>query len=357
MYGRILVPLDGSGHAELALPEAARLARATGGTVILLRVVRPMAEYEVIASPPGMWLPTADAVIRDVAAAYLSELRARAPLEAVPTEALILVGPAAPMILHAADEERADMIVMSTHGRRGLARWVQGSVADAVVRDASVPVLVLRDEDSLLTASLRGGRGVSALVPLDGSPLAEAALGPAVRLAAALSQPSGGTLHLLRVVEPPPPAAGQSFVAQRERVEHCRRVRHERRAAREYLEATARWVRERHADAIGVSVTWSVGRGHDVAETILRAAQPESHAAPLGESMGEPGTVDVIAMATHGRGGLKRWLMGSVAEQVVRDAGVPVLVVRPGASDLDAGLGPSMAAEVASRHEGSVYLT
>lgn len=353
MYGRILVPLDGSRHAEQALPDAVRLACASGGTVILLRVMRPLAEYEVAPPSPGVWLPAADDALRDAAAAYLTEVRARAALEAVATEARILVGPVAPTIIQAADEAHADIIVMSTHGRRGLARWLQGSVAGAVIRDARVPVLVPRDGGDALASITGASHPVSALVPLDGSPLAEAALVPALHLVAALSQPSGATLHLLRVVEPPPEdAAALSFVAQREQAEHRREVRQELRVAREYLEATATWLRERYADALGVAVTWSVGRGDDVAATILRAAELAHHTAPEGG----PQAADLIAMATHGRGGLRRWLMGSVAERLVRDAPMPVLVVRPGSSDRDAVPRLATAEEVAGEHQGDMHL-
>lgn len=324
---RILVPLDGTAPAEQVLPDAARLARSSGGTVILLRVIRPLVEYEALRPAPGMWLPAADLALRDAAAAYQAELRAKEPLLTVSTEAHILVGQIAPMILRAAEDERADMIVMSTRGRRGLARWLQGSVAGAVIRDARVPVLVLRDTATPLSANREDGQPVSALVPLDGSSLAAAALGPAVQLVAALSQAPGGSVHLLRVVEPPPEtAASHSPVARRESADRRRTIRRELRDAREYLDTAAAGVRERDADPRGVSVTWSIARGQDVGETILRVAQPPGDAAARPDG---PASVDLIAMGTHGRGGLKRWIMGSVAERVVRDATMPVLVVRP----------------------------
>lgn len=350
MFTRILVPLDGTSRAEQVLPDAARLARASGGTVVLVRVIRPLVEYEATRPALGMWLPAADNALRDAAAAYLSELRAKEPLLEVPTEAHILVGPVAPMILQLADDARADVIIMSTEGRRGIARWLQGSVAGAVIRDAQVPVLVLRDEATPLTSGLAAGRAVSALVPLDGSPLAEAALEPTVRLVAAMSQGAGGSIHLLRVVEPPPERpASDSSAARQDHAGRRREIRRELRDTREYLDTTAAGVRALYADAHGISVTWSIARGHDAGAAILDAAEQSKRTAL-------PQPVDLIAMSTHGRGGLRRWLMGSVAERVVREAAIPVLVVRPRASDLDAAVRPGAAEVAADRNEGSLHL-
>lgn len=354
MFARILVPLDGSAGAERVLPDAVRLARASGGTVLLLRVIRPLMEYDAIRPAPGMWLPAADNALRDAAAAYLDELRVREPLLAVRTEVHVLVGPVAPMVLRAADEERADLIVMSTRGRKGFARWLQGSVAGAVIRDARVPVLVLREAAAPLASDPAAEVSqVSALVPLDGSPLAEAAIALAIQLVATMSPPQGGSVHLLRVVEPPPDRdAGQSPAARQEHADRRRAIRRELRDAREYLDSVAIGVRERLADARGVSVTWSIARGHDVAEAILRAAQPADDT----RRPDLPAEVHLIAMGTHGRGGLKRWLMGSVAERVVRDAPMPVLVVRPRQGDLGAELRPAPEAAVPAAGEGGLHL-
>ncbi|HEX6796270.1 MAG TPA: universal stress protein [Ktedonobacterales bacterium] len=354
MFTRILVPLNGSALAEQVLPDAARLARANGATVMLVRVIRPLVEYEAMRPAPGAWLPAADNTLRDAATAYLNELRAKEPLLDVSTEAHVLVGPVAPIVLRAADDERADIIVMSTQGRKGIARWLQGSVAGAVIRDAQVPVLVLREAATPLAADLAAGQPVSALVPLDGSPLAEAALEPAVQLAAAMSQGAGGSIHLLRVVDPPPERpASDSPAARQEHAERRRDIRRELRNAREYLDTAAAGVRKLYADAHGVSVTWSIARGHNVAEAILGATRSASGAALRAD---KPESVNLIAMGTHGRGGLKRWIMGSVAERVVREAAIPVLVVRPRAGDLDVAVRPAESVEVADQDEGGLRL-
>ena len=353
MFTRVLVPLDGSKRAEQVLPDAVRLARAGGGTMVLVRVIRPPVEYEAMRPAPSVWLPAADNALRDAAAAYLNELRAKEPLLGVATEAHVLVGPVAPMILRAADDERADIIVMSTQGRKGIARWLQGSVAGAVIRDAQVPVLVLREAATPLATGLDAGQPVSALVPLDGSPLAEAALEPAVQLAAAMSRAAGGSIHLLRVVEPPAERpASDSPAARQEHADQRRAIRRELRDAREYLDTTAAGVRKLYADAHGVSVTWSIARGHNVAEAILGTAR----SAGSTTRTDRPESVNLIAMGTHGRGGLKRWIMGSVAERVVREAAIPVLVVRPRAGDLDVAVRPAESVEDADQNEGGLRL-
>jgi nucleotide-binding universal stress UspA family protein len=213
-----------------------------------------------------------------------------------------------------------------------------GSVAGAVVRDAHAPVLVRRDSAAPMVLRLDNGQAFSALVPLDGSPLAEAALAPAVQLVAAMSHSSshasGGSVHLLRVVEPSlHHTTEQSLTARREHAERRRALRRELREAREYLDATATLLRERCADALGVSVSWSIGRGHEVAEAILRAAQA-AHDATGSRTPHSPYGPDVIAMGTHGRGGLKRWLMGGITESVLHNTTVPMLIVRPRGLDV-----------------------
>lgn len=353
MFTRILVPMDGSTRAEQVLPDAVRLARARDGTVVLVRVIRPLVEYEAMRPAPGVWLPAADNALRDAATAYLNELRTKEPLLEVTTAAHVLVGPVAPMILRATEDEQADIIIMSTQGRKGIARWLQGSAAGAVVHDAQVPVLVLREAATPLTTSLAAGQSVSALVPLDGSSLAEAALEPAVQLVAAMSRAAGGSVHLLQVVEPPPERpTSDSPATRQEHTERRRDIRRALRDAREYLDTTAAGVRRLYADALGVSVTWSIARGHKVSDAILGTARSTGSTTRTDR----PESVNLIAMGTHGRGGLKRWIMGSVADRVVREAAIPVLVIRPRAADLDVTARPAAYEEVADQDEGGMRL-
>jgi nucleotide-binding universal stress UspA family protein len=207
--------------------------------------------------------------------------------------------PAAQIVAEARDAG-ADLVVMATHGRSGLARALLGSVADQLLRRSPVPVLLVPPgADPAWPPD--GARRV--LVPLDGSPLAEQALGPAAALAAALRAET----VLLSVVVPPP--LGYGYFADRDGPFDFKPER-ELAGARAYLEGVA--ARLQHG-----------GRPVEV-----RTAVDTAPGRAIADTAGELG-VHAVAMATHGYGRATRAVLGSVAAEVVRLATVPVLVVRP----------------------------
>ncbi len=343
MYRRILVPLDGSARAERAVPTAARLARASGGTVVLARVATVHLEYGPYPDPATVGSVALESDDRE-ADVYLKQIAGGTTLSGIPPETLVLSGPVAATLLDAAHTHRADVIVMSSHGRRGFARWALGSVADKVARHALVPVLVLRDAGTVPIGPEAGTeRPLRILVPLDGSPLAEEALAPAAQLAAALAAPAQSALHLVRVVdeafiggawggigrlEQLSPFGGFQPMYRLEESTAAREVA--LTEAKEYLKGVAERLHRDGAGGLGglgdlkPDITWSVTFGVDVAEAIIRTAE-------AGEDLPgvRLGTSDAIAMATHGRGGLDRWALGSVTERVLHGTAFPVLVVRP----------------------------
>ena len=186
---------------------------------------------------------------------------------------------------------------MSTHGRSGIGRWLYGSVADAVIRSATVPVM-------LIPSDVRGpwptDRQPRILVPLDGSQLSEAVLGPALELATRLD----AELLLVEVVAWPP-------IIYSDPIELLPYDPEEQLAeVRTYLAHMAARLRKS-----GASVRWHADVGRTPAATIVRLARDE-HA-------------DLIAMATHGRSGLARVVLGSTTTGTLQHAGVPLLIVRP----------------------------
>jgi nucleotide-binding universal stress UspA family protein len=196
---------------------------------------------------------------------------------------------------------------MTTHGRGPLSRFWLGSVADEFIRKTSVPVLLVRPKEGTLDLSQEPVvRRV--LIPLDGSGLAEQILGPAVALGSLMN----ADYTLLRVVCPPlftvydPAAVAVSPVDQTS-------LEEERTQAQAYLDQVAQRLR---------------ARSLPVCTQVLVGMQP--HQAILEEVQAQG--VDLIALATHGRKGLTRLLLGSIADKLVRGAGVPVLVHRPSTS-------------------------
>jgi len=353
MFTHVLVPLDGSSQAERALPIAVRIARASGSSVALVRVVRAPVEFELGMTPPATWAPAARPEEREEAAAYLEAIRLRDILAGMPTATVVYAGPPAQMILAAATSAGADLIVLTSHGRTGMARWLLGSVAAEVARESSVPVLVLRGSalgDTLADALSEGAAGtgaagaarqaaharpLSALVPLDGSLLAQDALRPALALLGALAGSSPVALHLLSVVQPlpmtetAPLAAGIPGEGRIVLTEVDKAMLGE---AEEYLCAMEEQVQREAAQLLpgrSVVVTRSAVWNPDVAHTIVSFAQSGHDGEGTTPQASRLVPSDLIVMATHGHGGLERWVMGSVTDRVLHATQLPLLVVRP----------------------------
>jgi nucleotide-binding universal stress UspA family protein len=277
----ILVPLDGSPLGGRALPYAAHLARAGRGRLVLVRAAEGASDEQ--------------AGERDLTGAAES-----LPWRDVPVETHVRQGAPADVILEAAGTWGAGCIAMSTHGRSGLGRVIFGSVADAVLRRARVPVLLVSAHCERRWGDRPPEPLGRVLVPLDGSELGETALEPAQDLASVL----GEGLLLVQVL--PLPVAGYgypmpyldpaTFDAQLD-------------GAKTYLEGVAGPLRAAGKD---VAVETALG---DPAGGIARLAREWD--------------VDAIAMATHGRTGLARVVLGNTATGVVQLATTPILVERP----------------------------
>src|SRR5579875_879883 len=319
VYQNILVPLDGSKRAEEALVVAARLARASGGTIFLLRVVSMSNQFaSYVALEPLMTQQAIDAQLEE-AKDYLDRLAKKEGLADIHSRTLVFFGQPALNILSVAESYRIDLIIMSSHGYTGMTRWIMGSVAEKVSHASPVPVLILREGKPPLAGLHPDGSGaLKALVPVDGSAHAEVAIGPAAQLIAGLASPGRGALHLTQVVVMP-------SLEQLNSSEHAMILQ----KAKENLSATVQEIREgliaNYGSDLHLSLTWSVTVDDDIAGGIVRMAESGEDA----EGAGTFGRCDMIAMATHGYSGLQRWMLGSITERVLQTTGLPVLIVRP----------------------------
>lgn len=302
MYRRILVPLDGSDLAERAVPMAETMAARHDAELHLVHVLEDLPDYSLKMPQEDLeWEDRA----ADAATEYLeAQVRALEERGVERTTATVVDGPVAEALDEYLETHGIDLVVMTTHGEGGFRRWWLGSVADELLRRTSVPLLLRRirsgDEDL-------GGAPESierVLVPLDGSREAEGVLEHARSMAASF----GARMTLLQVLAP-----GLGLGRFRTDPEDAREgVTEEARSeANRYLEETASELRE---TANGpVAVDHEVAFDEQPADGILERA--------------EEGT-DLVALATHGRGGFSRAVLGSVADKVVRGSTTPVLVVR-----------------------------
>jgi nucleotide-binding universal stress UspA family protein len=150
MFKRIIVPLDGSIHAAHAVPVAARMAELTHGSIILVCVVNHFVLGEPAATSPSIMYDHDDFSIRE-AETYLEEVSHAPELAHLPVEKIILPGPVASTLLFAAHSAHADLIVLSSHGRSGMHHKAFGSTSEKIVYRALIPVLILRENNSLFT--------------------------------------------------------------------------------------------------------------------------------------------------------------------------------------------------------------
>lgn len=299
MLGTLLVPLDGSRLAERALPYAEGLIAQTDGKLVLVRSALASALTAAGAAKDQM-----RAV--EEAEIYLHGIAKRLSERGISAEAALPYGPAAEMILEEIRIRRADLVVMATHGRSGLGRWIYGSVAEGVLGRSRVPVMLVRAwEDEKPAAEPAGPRRL--IVPLDGSTFAEAALPVAQELATKL----GGELILVRVVSFPILAGEDTDLTTFESA--LQQVKSE---AQTYLEGTRDGLIQA-TPSPEVKVEVRVGTPVQA----ITSASIEHQAA-------------IVVMATHGRTGLPRAILGSVADAVLRNGSIPVLFVRPAALPL-----------------------
>ncbi len=296
MFRKILVPLDGSKIAEAVIPFAREIAARSDAELLFVTVVQQVSVWDAALSLQVLKRES------EIAADYLATVERDVSGEGQKVATRVLAGDAAEAVLAAADDGGVDLIAISTHGRSGIARWVFGSVATHILERASIPLLVLRPKEG----EDRGAPGPAVkkiLVPLDGSEVANSVL-PVVE---EFAKTMGASLVLYHSVAPLSAYPGFESVgaaALSDAVEEMQKQ------AREILARAAEEVKSR-----GVEVTTVVSLA-TAADGVLSAADELD--------------VDLIAIATHGRSGLGRVVLGSVADAVVRrSADVPCLVIRP----------------------------
>ncbi len=317
MYTKIMVPLDGSMLAEKALPHAVRLANRFNAKLLLLRAVEL----------PGLTVDTPESEIKVISSAeeYMTEVQATltnpkiaAHIAPERVQTLVVYGDAVEQVVELAPFEKVDLIVMTTHGRSGLSRLVTGSVAGRILHRTHVPIMLVRPQelknDQLLVETMMGiaepcsdcfdSEKCRIVLTLDGSPLAETALEPAMELAQKLN----ATLHLLSVILPAPPMVYGDLVGMgysQDEVEVTRKRLTE--DAQVYLnEAQHKALRR------GLEVVTAVRVGATAEEIADYAKRVEATA---------------LVMATHARGEVSHLFVGSVAEDVMRISRLPVLMI------------------------------
>jgi len=276
MYEKILVPLDGSPLAEAALPGAEELAGRLGSEIILLSISESTEAEEYLKYQ--IYIECKVEEIRKHARKYLDKSTGKD----ITVTPVVVVGHPAEEVIRYANRKAIDIIVMTTHGSSGIKRWALGRMADKVVRATDRPVALIRARTPYSDIA-RKSITRKALVSLDGSEASEAVI-PFIQEFAKRLQTQ---VTLIQVV----PRSYRVFAD-----------------AESYMEK----VRE-HFQSKGIT-TNSIVRMGAAAEEIIKVADEIK--------------TDIVAMSTHGRSGIGRWSIGSVADKVLRGGNTPVLLVK-----------------------------
>jgi nucleotide-binding universal stress UspA family protein len=296
MYTRLLIPLDGSQIAEQVLPYGRFLAKALKIPVELLGVVDPvpLADFAEVWERSNFDKLTAEETMRT--SQYL-EATARS-FAGVHVKCSVEKGTPDKVIVEKAAADESALIVMATHGRSGIQRWLLGSVADKVLHGTSNHLFLIRasenagaDEEAIFK---------TAVVPLDGSALAEKGLPVVEELAKKLQL----NIILMRAYALPLTAAADEYGNFTEKL-----LAQLEAEAQDYLAKKAKELKSKGIGNVSAATDLGYGAGEIIA---LARRTPENF----------------IAMCTHGRSGFRRRLLGSVTERVVRHSGDPVLIVR-----------------------------
>lgn len=297
---RILVPLDGSPLAEAALPHAIGLARRSGAELMLASV-----RDDVVSAIPAHLLAEVESTWPELHRAYLSTLS-----EKVGGRLETTTGQPAQEIVNWTESQRADLVVMGTHGRRGLSRWLVGSVADKVMRHSHCPVLLVRSPEitaaqarEQVERALAGEwpRYPNILVPLDGTARSELSLGSACLLA----KQDQSELTLLRVLDFPNPTFAST-------------------------EIPSTWADMVRADLDESHQRYLDEKARDLEIQGYKVKTVYRHGSPADRILEQ--SPELIIMASQGGG-----FFGSVAERVVHRAECPVLLIRGQGALLEAG--------------------
>jgi nucleotide-binding universal stress UspA family protein len=286
---KILCPIDFSSGSQKAMRVATRLATETGAQLVLFHVwyVPPLAFAADYTFPPDLFQDLVDSASKG-----LDEARREVTaLGAKDVSSKLANGLPWTMIVGELEDPTYDLVVVGTHGRTGLSRILIGSVAEKVVRHAPCSVLAVRPHGEAQPFT-------NILCPTDFSASSQQATDLAVELVA----PGGKGITLLHVVEVPVAFSGESAV-----------------------EGFIRDL-DKHADKL--LDTWAARLRVKTTAPITTRARIGNPGAQTLEVLDHDSTIDLVVMGSHGRTGISRALLGSVAEKVVRHARCPVLVAR-----------------------------
>jgi nucleotide-binding universal stress UspA family protein len=313
MYSKVIVPLDGSDLSEQSLPYAELIAKSLNVPIELVQAYDILPPSLLGGSNRQRVVSALEEGSRARALVSMENQRRRLEGDGLSVNLVAQRGPAADVIVAVAGADPTALVVMSTHGRGGISRWVMGSVTDKVLHTIPNPMLIVRANvlgPAAPESSLR-----SVVVPLDGSPLSELAIPHAISVAGALS----AGITVLRITPSEDqyrtqlnlalPEMGTGTMPDFDMASPDELTADDAAEASDYLDDVRNRMSIDHAH--GVATEHQVN--DNIAQTIIERASAQP---------------SLVAMTTHGRSGVGRMVLGSVTDRVIRHSNLPVLVIR-----------------------------
>lgn len=283
IFKKVLVPLDGSDESNSVLPYVIDLAKRFNSAIFVI----------------GVGIGSKQRRVNHLLKEYINEICGRLRNENIDAKSVMTYGVPADEINAYAEKNNIDLITMATHGRGGITRWWIGSVAEKVICESIRPVLLVRSHQIDQTKAFNKVTIKNIIAPLDGSDLGESALPNAEAIALA----TGASMLLLHIYTPPAGLEVNLFGPDLKGI-----LKSMSDSAEKYLHGIANDLINR-----GISTRCRVTSG-DPADIIVEEAKKHPDC--------------IIAMSTHGRSGIARWILGSVADKVLHEATIPIWLVR-----------------------------
>jgi len=283
IFKKILVPLDGSGEGKSVLPYVRDLAQRFDATIYII----------------GVGIGSKRRRVNYLLKEYINEISEELRGEKISAQPVMNYGVPADEIITCAEKNNIDLIAMATHGRGGISRWWVGSVAERVICESTIPVLLVRSKYIDETEAIRKATIKTIIAPLDGSDVGESAL----INARAIASKTGASIYLLHIITPPAGIEVNLFGSDLKGI-----IKAMNNTAENYLSGIAEDLKNK-----GIPTKSKVMEG-DPANTIVEEAKKHQDC--------------IIAMSTHGRSGIARWILGSVADKVLHEATIPIWLVR-----------------------------
>ncbi len=282
MFKNILVPLNGSGEGKRVIPFVRDLAPRFGSEVHVL----------------GVGIGNKQRRVNRMLEQYIDEVAGNLDNDDIKAKSVILYGRPADKILSYAEENNINLIIMATRGRGGITRWWLGSVAERVISEAHIPILLIRSRRISKMEAEEKSALLNIITPLDGSNIGETAL-PQVEV---LATATGASINLLQVIASPADVEAKFNSNAKKQTTDLHA------SGEEYLKNIAEGLNKK-----GITTKYEVING-DPANVIVDLAGQRKDS--------------IIAMSTHGRSGIARWVLGSVADKVLRASDTPIWLVR-----------------------------